>query len=136
MAEVHESAEFGAGVEEVWELVGDFGGLVKALGAPVELSGEGIGQTRTIPMGAEPTVERLEERDEAAKRLVYSIVTSGLPVAQYVSTMQLSPADEGRTRLDWSSTFEPAGVSEEDAVKVVTRIYTGGIAALQGRFGA
>ena len=136
MAKVHESGELGSSVDEVWTLVGDFGGLVEAMGVPVELTGEGIGQTRKIPVGAEPTVERLEERDEKAKRIVYSIVSSGLPVSGYVSTMQLSPEGESRTRLDWSSTFEPSGVSEEEAVRIVTGIYTGGIAGLQARFGA
>ena len=102
MSEVREVGEFGASVDEVWKLVGDFGGLLSAMGMPVELSGEGIGQTRKISMGAEPTVERLEERDENAKRLVYSIVSSGMPVQNYVSTMQLSaaaPSSWSRCRL-------------------------------------
>ena len=51
------------------------GGFLESMGLPVELTGEGIGQTRKIPMGATPTVERLEERDEDARRLVYSIVS-------------------------------------------------------------
>jgi len=136
VSEVREVGEFGASVDEVWKLVGDFGGLLSAMGMPVELSGEGVGQTRKISMGAEPTVERLEERDENAKRLVYSIVSSGMPVQNYVSTMQLSAAGEGRCRLEWSSTFEPGdGSTEADASQLVSRIYQGGIGALQGRFG-
>jgi hypothetical protein len=137
MGNVRESGEFGASADEVWNLVGDFGGLLEAMGVPVELNGEGIGQTRTIRMGEDPTVERLEERDEDAKRLVYAIVSGNLPLRNYVSTMQLTPAGDGRTRLDWSSTFDPApGTTEEDAAALVSRIYTGGIAALQARFGA
>jgi len=104
---------------------------------PVELAGEGIGQTRKISLGSEPTVERLEERDDAARRLVYSILSGPLPVTNYLSTMQLSPIGDGRTRLDWSSTFDPgAGISEADASKVVSGVYKGGIGALQARFGA
>ena len=139
MAEVRESGELGASVDEVWKQVGDFGGLVKSLGAPVEVSGEGIGQLRSIPSASSPekTVERLEELDEGAKRIVYSIVTTQLPVRNYVSTMQLSDAGGGRCRLDWSSTFEPAeGTTEADACKVVSGIYKGGISAMQGRFGS
>ena len=137
MAEVREEGELGAGTEEVWKVVGDFGGLLEAMGVPVTLEGEGIGQTRSIAMGpGDPTVERLEERDEAAKRIVYSIVSGPLPVRNYRSTMQLSAAGEGRTKLVWSSTFEPAeGASEDQASQVVTGIYQGGIAGLQGRFG-
>ena len=137
MTEVRQQGELGAGVDEVWKVVGDFGGFIEVMGMPAELEGEGIGQTRRIMMGAEATVERLEERDEAAKRLVYSIVVGPLPVTDYRSTMQLSAIGDGRTRLDWSSTFEPGeGLSENDAVRIVAGIYQGGIAVLQARFGA
>lgn len=138
MAEVREVGELGASVDEVWKVVGSFGGLLESMGVPVELEGEGIGQTRTIAMGpGDPTVERLEELDDSAKRIVYSIVRAALPVSNYVSTMQLSPAGDGRTKLEWSSTFEPgAGSSEADASAVVSAIYKGGIGALQSRFGA
>src|SRR4051812_3501321 len=138
MAEVRETGELGASVDEVWKVVGSFGGLLESMGVPVELKGEGIGQTRTIAMGpGDPTVERLEELDDAAKKIVYSIVSGALPVSNYVSTMQLSPAGEGRTKLDWSSTFEPgAGTSEADASAVISGIYKGGIGGLQARFGA
>src|SRR3954452_21640746 len=108
MSEVREVGELGASIDEGWKLVGDFGGRISSFGLPVELSGEGIGQTRSIPSGPEPTVERLEERDEEAKRLVYSIVSGAMPLKNYVSTMQLSAAGDGRCRLEWSSTFEPA----------------------------
>src|SRR5438132_3288478 len=105
MAEVREEAELGASVEEVWKLVGDFGGFVAAMGVPVELAGDGIGQTRTITMGPEPTVERLEERDDAARRLVYSMVSGPMPVTDYLATIHLSSAGGDRTTLTWSSTF-------------------------------
>jgi hypothetical protein len=139
MTEVHETGEFGAGVDEVWKLVSDFGGMLEAFGVPVELSGpEGVGQERTIAMGpSDPTVERLEELDNDAHRLVYSIQSGPLPVANYCSTMQLSAIADGRTKLDWSSTFEPAeGFAEADAINIVSGIYKGGIGGLQARFGA
>jgi Polyketide cyclase / dehydrase and lipid transport len=135
MAEVREAGELGASVDEVWKLVGDFIGFVEAMGASVEAGGEGIGMTRTISMGPTSVVERLEERDDAAKKIVYSIVEGPLPVSGYVSTMQLSPVGDGRTKLVWSSTFEPVG-DEAAATQIVRGIYTGGIAGLQGRFGA
>lgn len=135
MSAVHEECEFEAGIDDVWKVVGDFGGLLEALGVPFELEGQGIGQTRRISMGAEPTVERLEERDEEARRLVYSIVAADLPLRDYRSTMQLRPAGDGRTHLAWSSTFAPGpGTSEEDACALVRGIYQGGMAGLQRHF--
>jgi hypothetical protein len=138
MAEVHEAGELGASVDEVWKVLSDFGGFIEAMGLPVELSGpDGVGQERKIVLGNDPTVERLEELDHDAKRLVYSIVSGPLPVSNYLATMQLSSIDDARAKLDWSGTFDPAeGLAEADAVNVVSGIYKGGIAGLQGRFGA
>ena len=85
--------------------------------------------------GAEPTVERLEERDEADKRIVYSIVKAALPVTNYRSTMKLEPSGEGRTKLLWSTTFDvPDGADAEQAAAIST-IYKGGIGGLQRHFG-
>lgn len=135
MSEVHEGGEIAATPEEVWTLVGDFGGLVEALGVPVELEGEGIGTLRTIKVGTDLVVERLEERDEDTMRLSYSLIQAGpLPVRNYFATMQLTPTGDGHCTLAWTGTFEPAGVSEDDAVKAVRGVYTGGIAALRRRF--
>ena len=136
MSSVQEECEFEVGIDVVWKVVGDFGGLLAALGVPYELEGEGIGQTRKISMGAEPTVERLDERDEDARRLVYSIVSGDLPLRDYVSTMQLRAAGDGGTHLSWSSTFEAApGTSDDDACALVRGIYQGGMAGLQKHFG-
>ena len=136
MGAVQEECEFQAGVDDVWKVVGDFGGLLEALGVPFELEGQGIGQTRKIAMGAEPTVERLEERDEEARRLVYAIVAGALLLRDYRSTMQLRSAGAGRTHLTWSSTFEAAdGTTEEEAGALVRGIYQGGMAGLQKHFG-
>jgi hypothetical protein len=138
VAEVRREGEIGASVDEVWKLISDFGGLIEALmGVPAELQGEGIGQTRTLPTGAEPMVERLELCDDATKTLQYSIVSGPFPVTDYLSTMKLSAIGDDRTKIEWSSTFEPAeGTSQEDAEKMVAGIYKGGIAGLVARFGA
>lgn len=137
VAEVTQETELGASPEEAWKVVGDFVGLVEVMGAPVTSEGEGIGMTRSISMGPEPVVERLEERDVAAKRIVYTIVSGPLPVANYRSTMQLEPAGDGRSKLTWRGTFDPApGATEDVAVQTINAVYAGGIAALQGRFGA
>jgi hypothetical protein len=57
-------------------------------------------------------------------------------VRDYVATMQLADAGGGATSLTWSSTFEPEGVSEEDAVKAIQRVYRGGFKGLQKHFGS
>ena len=137
MAHVQVEGEIGATPDAVWELVGDFGGLVKALGGSVDLEGEGIGTVRTIKRGSRPAiVERLDALDIGAKSITYSILEAGpLPVRNYQATMRLAPAGESATTLTWFSDFEPEGVSEEDAIKAVKGVYDGGIAGLQRHFG-
>jgi len=68
--------------------------------------------------------------------LQYSLIRGPLPVENYLATMQLSAVEGGRTRLEWSSDFEPAGISEADAIEAIRGIYKGGIAGLQARFGS
>jgi hypothetical protein len=136
MTHVQVDGEIPAAPEAVWALVGDFGGLVKALGAPVEIEGAGIGTLRTIKVGSKVIVERLEELDDQARRITYSILQAGpLPVRDYRATMQLAPSGAAATTLTWFSNFEPEGVSEDDAITAVRGIYEGGIAGLRRHFG-
>jgi len=137
MAAVEVNGELGAGIDEVWKLVGDFGGFIEALmGSPAKIEGDGIGATRTIGDGPTAIVERLEARDDATKTLSYSIVSGPIPVGNYFSTMALTSAADGRTHLNWKSTFDVTSGTEEAAVTLITNIYNGGIAGLQARFGA
>ena len=132
MPEVTEEATFNSSIDDVWKVVGDFGGFMVAMGMPAEMAGEGIGQTRTIGTGPGAMVERLEELDESGRRIVYSIVSGPLPIKNYRSTMQLSDAGDNTTKLVWTGTFD---ADSDDAVGIVTSIYQGGIGALKGHFG-
>src|SRR5437868_3940012 len=109
MAEVHVDGELGAGIDEVWKLVSDFGGLIEALGLPVEVDGDGVGAVRTISMGGSDTVERLEALDNETKTLRYSMVRGPLPVENYLATMQFTALGDTRTKIDWTSSFDAAG---------------------------
>ena len=45
----------------------------------------------------------------------------------YVSKITVRPGDSaGQSVVEWSSTFEPAGVEEAEAQKIVGGIYTAG----------
>lgn len=137
MTEVKTEAEMGASADEVWKLVGDFVGFVEAMGVPTTSEGDpGVGQVRTITMGGADTVERCESRDDATRTISYSVVSGPLPVQDYLATMQVLEAGAGRSKVTWGATFQPKGMSEEDAANVIRGIFGGGLAALQGRFGS
>ena len=62
MVQVIESVK--ADAKAVWDILGDFGGI--KIGGPVtafEVTGEGVGATRSITMGGALIVERLESYD-------------------------------------------------------------------------
>ncbi len=135
MTRVQVEGEIGAGVDAVWAIVGDFGGMVTALGGAVETDGDGIGMLRTIRTRSHAIVERLEELDGERKLITYVIVQPGpLPVKGYRATMQLTPSGADDCTLTWFSDFEPDGASEEDATKAVRGVYDGGIAGLRKYF--
>ena len=69
MTHVQVDGEIAAAPDAVWGVVGDFGGLVTALGGNVELDGEGIGTRRTIKRGSRAIVERLDALDADAKTI-------------------------------------------------------------------
>lgn len=132
MAEVIVREEIDASVDAVWDLMSDFGGV--ADNSPViercDVEGEGVGAVRTLHMqGGLQLQERLEAFDPAGRTWSYSIVEPApLPLKDYLSTVTLTDAD-GRCAVEWRSTFEPDGVSEEQAREMIRGIYTGGIAA-------
>ncbi len=135
MTHVQVQGEIGASADAVWAVVGDFGGLVTALGGAAELEGDGIGQLRTIKFGSRAVVERLDELDHDAKRITYVILQPGpLPVRDYRATMELASSGDASSTLTWFSDFEPEGASEDDAIKAVRGVYDGGIAGLQRHF--
>jgi hypothetical protein len=48
-----------------------------------------------------------------------------MPVRDYRATMKVVDLGGGRSRLEWSSTWEPDGVSEKRARAAVQGLYTG-----------
>lgn len=134
MANTRVEGEIKAPVDDVWKVVSDFGGFIEAQGLPVETEGQGVGMLRKITFGSAVIVERLESLDDESHSTSYSIVEGPLPVTGYLSTIRLTPAAEA-TRIDWSSTFEPAaGMSDADANQIIEGVYRGGIEGLQRHF--
>lgn len=115
-------------IEKVWPVVSDFGGIGK-YGRGIECTavGEGLGSDRSIVMGGATIVERLTWLDDEQHDLSYTILEAGpLPFDRYVASIRLTEDGDG-TLAVWQGTFEPRGVSEEEASKIANGIYTGGL---------
>lgn len=133
-AKVKVEAEIPASVDAVWKLVSDFVGFIEKQGMPVTSEGEGENLTRTIKLGAAEIVEKFEGSDEAEHSTSYSIVSSPLPVTNYLSTVKLDREGDDKTKITWSSTFDATGPVDQ-AEELITNVYKGGIAAMQKLFG-
>lgn len=141
MAEVQVTEELPVAAAKVWELVRDFGGAQKWLGPMVqklELEGEGVGAIRTITLPGDTLLhEQLEALDDAEMSFTYAIVRdSPLPASDYKAKFKLVETGPESCRIEWGSSFEPAGgMSEDDVKPMVEGIYRGGIAGLRQTLG-
>jgi hypothetical protein len=121
MIQVSVSGEISAPVDALWKVIADFGevGWMKGIDR-VEVTGEGVGMLRAIYAGGgdTPVLEELESLDEEGMRVGYTIAENNpLPVASYHATMTAVDLGEGKSRLDWASTFDAAPETDEAAAK-------------------
>lgn len=138
---VKESIVIAAPPAQVWAAAGDFGNLGwhPAVASTTVDQGEnnrpGAVRTVTTKDGAK-LVERLVARDDAARRLSYTIIDSPLPVSDYRSTLRVLP-DEAGSRVEWSSRFRRKaekpldGADDAGARRVIHSIYSGGLGNLK-----
>jgi hypothetical protein len=139
VSKVSMSTRINASADKVWKLVSDFNGLPVFISAIKKstMEGSGVGALRTLTLdgGGPPIVEKLEKFDDQAKTLSYSIVTSPLPVKDYFSTVEAIDLGAGQCELKWYSTFQPDGVPDAEAVKIIEGVYAGAFDGLKKLFG-
>ena len=133
MASVKISDRIHASADKVWDLVGDFGGIQR-FSAGIKsctTTGAGVGAVRTLELPNGVSLqERCELLDATRRTLDYSIIAGPLPLSNYLARIQLFEDGDG-TRIEWSSSFEPKGISEAQGISMVEGIYKGGIAGLK-----
>lgn len=116
----------------VWKLLGEFNALDVWL-PPVQAStfnGNGArpGAVRVLDLGNRATVtEELVTFNSAERTYTYRFLDSPLPVKNYVATLQVSDAADGKSRVRWSSTFDAAGAPDEKAREAILGIYDAGL---------
>jgi hypothetical protein len=135
MAKISMSTDLNASADQVWKLIGGFNTLPDWHPAieKSELTQEG--QTRTLSLaGGGKIIEKLDKVDDGARTYTYSIIDSPLPVANYTATITVTGEGDNST-IEWSSEYDAAGASNEDAMKVVEGIYQAGFDNLKKMFG-
>jgi hypothetical protein len=134
MAEVVVKQTIHVSPEAVWETLRKFGDLEEFLPmvASCRLEGSGVGAKRTLVTrdGAE-ILEELVALDDQERTLRYKILDSPLPFDDYLATVRVRSIDNHHSEIDWSSTFQPEGAPEADAVEMVRGIYAAAINGLE-----
>lgn len=132
-AQVTETTPVTATPDKVWAVIGGFCGIAKWHPAieGCALSETGGKMIRTLSLkGGGTIVEQQTGRDEATMKYSYTILESPLPVANYVSTIQVAPSGSAGSTITWTGEFEPKGASEAEAKGVIDGIYIKGLAGI------
>ncbi|MFF2797466.1 SRPBCC family protein [Lysinibacillus xylanilyticus] len=133
MANTITSIKIPASPDQVWQLIGGFDSLPDWLPyIPSSKVSEG-GRVRSLanPDG-DTIVERLEVFNHQERYYTYSIMKAPFPVTDYLSTIHVKADTDGKSSLvEWSGSFTPVGVSDQEAIDLFHGIYKDGLEALQ-----
>jgi hypothetical protein len=128
---------FPLAADDLWAVIGDFGDTGRWSGRPPEAcvaDGAGVGALRTLTVqDGRVIVDRLEAAGPFFYS--YSIVSSPLPVSAYRATMAVAPLTEQSCTFTWSGEFQPAGISDAQAVAFFESVYHSGIAMMKATLG-
>ncbi len=113
--------------KEVWDKIGSFCAIKNwhpAI-AKCDKSKEGGATYRTLTTKDGATIkEKLLKKTDHS--YTYEIIESPLPVQNYQSTISVA-ADGDQTKIEWKSTFDAKGASDDEAKKVIDGIYKAGL---------
>ena len=134
--EVVVTEQFAASGGSIWELLRDFGGILRWNPSGIEsvtVEGEGIGAVRTIGIpGGIQLQEKLEAHNDDERSFSYSFTGKlVIPLDDYYATMTVVDESDSSCRVDWKSTFQHPSMDEASARKLVEGIYQAGFAALK-----
>ena len=133
MAQTTTSIKVSASPEKVWQLIGGFDSLPDWLPyIPSSEVSEGGRVRRLANPDSDTIIERLEVFNDKERYYTYSIMKAPFPVTDYLSTIHVKTDTDGKSSLvEWSGTFTPAGVSDQEAIDLFHGIYKDGLEALQ-----
>ena len=132
---VSESIDLGAAPDEVWAVIGQFGGSWHPLIAQVKVIGTGVGQLRIIEtIDGKQIVERLDEIDDARRFYRYSNI-SGIPASDYTGFLGVQPEGSGSS-VEWRAEFLADNQGTLAVRTIVSTLFKSGLKGLKTRFGA
>ena len=130
-----DNADLSASPVQVWDVIGKFGGMWHPLIASVQLTGEDVGQLRTLELiDGKQIIERLEFMDNSHRLYRYTNV-SGMGVVDYTGTLDVKPKGSGSS-VEWRIQYLANGQPDFAVKTIVSILLKTGFEALKKRFGA
>ncbi|MEZ5934170.1 MAG: SRPBCC family protein [Alphaproteobacteria bacterium] len=133
--DLSESVDVAASPADAWAAIADWCSIadwhpVIASCEAYEEDGKTLRKLTTGDGGV--LIEELNEKDEGEMFFTYSILESPLPIANYISTMRVGENGDGST-VTWSSSYGANGVSDDEALELMTGIYRAGLDELKAK---
>jgi len=105
----------------IWQLISKLGAACHYLAMVVNctVAGEGVGARRTLTSAdGNSIVERLEALDGDARQLSYALLTD-TPFRNCLTTVTVRDLGQGQCELEWSATFQAAGLPASEAQEML-----------------
>ncbi len=133
--DLSESVDVTASPADAWAAVGDWCSIkdwhpVIAECEAYEEDGKTMRKLTTGDGGE--IIEEQTGMDGDAMSFSYAIIESPLPIADYASTMAVMENGDGAT-ITWSSSYSANGVSDDEALELMTGVYRAGLDELAGQ---
>lgn len=130
-ASVEKDITVKAPADKVWAMIGPFCSIDKwhpAIGTCTE---EGGVRTLTTKDGKATFVEKQTKNDPSGMKYSYEIEKSPLPITGYKSTIMVSKAGAGESKITWKSTYTPDSGKDAAAKEAISGIYQAGLDNIQ-----
>lgn len=137
--EVKREVEVDAAPATVWKMIGNFNHLdvwhPALTASTVQGPDSKVGSVRTLVLvdGAKIT-EKLTARSDSKMSYSYTILSGPLPVQKYESTLSVTAAGPGKSKVTWQGSFDAKGAPDDKAKEVIQGVYDGGLAKVVANF--
>jgi hypothetical protein len=132
---VTETVDLAAPPNQVWTLIGPFGGMWNPLIAKIQVTGQGVGQLRTIEtIDGKQMIDRLEAMDNPQRSYRYTMI-SGIPAVDFTGTLDVKPKGTGSS-VEWSVKYWADGQPDIIVKTTISALLKTGLDSLTTRFGA
>jgi Domain of unknown function (DUF4331)/Polyketide cyclase / dehydrase and lipid transport len=132
---VAETIDLNAAPDQVWSVIGKFGGYWHPLIADIKVIGTGVGELRVLEtVDGKQIIERLDALDNSARFYRYSNI-SGIPASNLQGTLQVKPSGNGSS-VEWRAQYLANGQGDLLVRTIISTLFKTGLDSLKPQFGA